>query len=154
MQRLRLDGVAKPACPFPLGENSLYIAYYASAEMGCHLALDWDLPYSLLDLFCEFRCQTNGLALPAGNGLLGALSIHGLEHIPLWRKKEMRELALRGGPYSSEEQLALLDYCQTDVDALVASAAKDGSRDFNRPCPDSWSLHAGCGQNGVGWNSG
>ncbi len=88
--------------------------------MGCHLALDWDLPHSLLDLFCEFRCQTNGLALPAGNGLLGALSIHGLEHIPLVDKEEMRELALRGGTYSTAEQLALLDYCQTDVDALVA----------------------------------
>ena len=92
--------------------------------MGCHLALDWDLPHSLLDLFCEFRCQTNGLALPAGNGLLGALSIHGLEHIPLTEKKEMRELALRGGPYSSAEQLALLDYCQTDVDPLVALLPK------------------------------
>ena len=74
LQRLWLDGVAKPACPLPLGENSLYIAYYASAEMGCHLALDWTLPDYLLDLFCEFRCLTNGLSLPAGNGLLGALS--------------------------------------------------------------------------------
>ena len=32
----------------------------------------------------------------------------------------MRELALRGGPYTVAERLALLDYCQTDVDALVA----------------------------------
>ncbi len=92
--------------------------------MGCHLALDWDLPNFILDLFCEFRCQTNGLPLPAGNGLLGALSIHGLEHIPLVEKEEMRQLALRGGPYSSAEQLALLDYCQTDVDALVALLPK------------------------------
>ena len=93
LERLWLDGVAKLTCPLPMGENSLYIAYYASAEMGCHLALDWDLPNFILDLFCEFSCQTNGLALPAGNGLLGALSIHGLEHIPLPEKKEMRELA-------------------------------------------------------------
>ena len=109
--QLWLDGVAKPACPLPLGGNSLYIAYYASAEMGCHLALDWDLPNFILDLFSEFRCQTNGLKLPVRNNLLGALSIHGLEHIPLVEKEEMRELALRGGPYSSAEQLALLDYC-------------------------------------------
>jgi hypothetical protein len=33
-------------------------------------------------------------------------------------KQEMRELAMRGGPYSAEERIALLDYCQTDVDAL------------------------------------
>ena len=62
LQRLWLDGIAKPVCPFPLGENNLYVAYYASAEMGCHLALDWTLPDYPLDLFCEFRCQTNGLA--------------------------------------------------------------------------------------------
>ena len=96
------------------------MAYYASAEMGCHLALDWDLPNFILDLFSEFRCRTNGLKLLVRNNLLGALSIHGLEHIPLTKKKEMRELALRGGPYSDKEQADLLDYCQTDVDALVA----------------------------------
>ncbi len=92
--------------------------------MGCHLALDWDLPNFILDLFCEFRCQTNGLKLPVKNNLLGALSIHGLEHIPLVEKEEMRQLALRGGAYTSAEQLALLDYCQTDVDALVALLPK------------------------------
>ena len=107
-----------------MGENTLYVAYYASAEMGCHLTLNWDLPHILLDLFCEFRCQTNGLKLPVRNNLLGALSIHGLEHISLVEKEEMRELALRGGPYSSAEKLALLDYCQTDVDALVALLPK------------------------------
>ncbi|MEK9702119.1 MAG: DNA polymerase, partial [Deltaproteobacteria bacterium] len=108
----------------PMGENSLYVAYYASAEMGCHLALDWTLPDYLLDLFCEFRCQTNGLSLPAGNGLLGALSAYGLEHIPLVEKEELRQLALRGGPYNAAEQVALLDYCQSDVDALVALLPK------------------------------
>jgi len=120
LERLWLDVVDKPVCPLPMGENSLYVAYYASAEMGCHLALNWTLPNYLLDLFCEFRCQTNGVALPAGKGLIGALSANGLEHIPMVEKEEMRELAMRGGPYSPEEQVALLDYCQTDVDALVA----------------------------------
>ena len=88
LQRLWLDGVAKPVCPFSLGENSLYVAYYASAEMGCHLALDWTLPDNLLDLFCEFRSHHNGLSLPAGQGLIGALSVNGLEHIPLTEKEE------------------------------------------------------------------
>jgi len=111
-------------CPLPMGENNLYVAYYASAEMGCHLALDWSLPKHLLDLFCEFRCLTNGLSLPAGNGLLGALSAYGLEHIPLAEKEELRQLALRGGPYSAAEQVALLDYCQSDVDALVTLLPK------------------------------
>ncbi len=88
--------------------------------MVCHLALDWTLPDYILDLFCEFRCRSNRVALPAGKGLIGALSACGLEHIPMVEKKEMRELAMRGGPYSPEEQVGLLDYCQTDVDAPVA----------------------------------
>ena len=54
LERFWLDGVAKLTCPLPMGENSLYIAYYASAEMNCHLSLGWPLPNSLLDLFCEF----------------------------------------------------------------------------------------------------
>ena len=31
----------------------------------------------------------------------------------------MRELAMRGGPFTAGEQAALLDYCETDVEALA-----------------------------------
>jgi DNA polymerase I-like protein with 3'-5' exonuclease and polymerase domains len=34
-------------------------------------------------------------------------------------KEEMRQLAMRGGAYTEAERLALLDYCQEDVDALA-----------------------------------
>ena len=30
----------------------------------------------------------------------------------------MRELVLRGGPWSDDERRQILDYCQTDVDCL------------------------------------
>ena len=36
----------------------------------------------------------------------------------------MRELALRGGPWTVEEQQALLDYCETDVTALAGLLEK------------------------------
>ena len=124
LMRLWLEGVDKPTCPLPMGENSLYVAYYATAEMNCHLVLGWPFPKNLLDLSCEFRCQTNGLSLPAGKGLIGALSAKGLEHISFTEKEEMQQLALRGGPYSAVEEHALTDYCQTDVDALVALLPK------------------------------
>ncbi|NLY28689.1 MAG: site-specific integrase [Alcaligenaceae bacterium] len=57
------DGLKGPA-PFDLGPQSLYVVYYASAEMGCHLALGWPLPANVLDLYAEFRVQTNGRVLP------------------------------------------------------------------------------------------
>jgi len=104
--------------PFPVGDDALVIAYYASAEMGCHLALGWPLPAHLLDLFTEFRVLTNGLTTPCGAGLLGALAWFDLPAAEAVEKETMRALALRGGPYTPDEREALLDYCESDVVAL------------------------------------
>lgn len=107
-----------PEAPIALGPSVLYVAYYASAEFGCHLAMNWPMPVYVLDLFAEFRNLTNGKPIPCGNGLIGALTYYGLDSIAAAEKAEMRELALRGGTYTEAEQTALLDYCQSDVDAL------------------------------------
>src|SRR5215217_4270639 len=37
--------------PYSTGPDSLFVAYYASAEIGCHLALGWPIPSRTLDLF-------------------------------------------------------------------------------------------------------
>ena len=97
----------------------MFVAYYASAELGCFLALGWPLPAHILDLYAEFRVETNGLDLPCGRGLLGALQFYGLDHMDAAEKGEMRDLALRGGPYSTAEREALLAYCAADVAALA-----------------------------------
>ena len=67
------------APPYSTDASALFVAYYASAEIGCHLALGWPVPTRVLDLFTEFRNRTNGLSTPAGAGLLGALAYFGLE---------------------------------------------------------------------------
>jgi len=105
--------------PFPTGENALSVAYYASAEMDCFHALGWPHPVHVLDLFTEFRCLTNGLRLAHGSGLLGALLHYGLPSIGGEQKDAMRDLVLTGGPWGDAEQLAILDYCETDVVALA-----------------------------------
>jgi hypothetical protein len=105
--------------PYAIDQQTLLVAYYASAELGCHLALGWELPSYILDLFCEFRNMTNGLTTPCGVGLLGALTYFGLSAIDAADKENMRQLALRGGEYSDHEKQALLDYCESDVDALA-----------------------------------
>lgn len=112
-----LAGLCKP--PFPTGADSLVIAYYAAAEMGCFLALGWKLPSNVLDLYVEFRCIMSGCCPPCGYGLLGALAAYGLDGLDVVEKKAMQELAQRGAPFTPEERGALLDYCQSDVDALV-----------------------------------
>lgn len=107
------------APPFPTGEGALCVAYYASAEMDCFRVLGWALPDNLLDLFAEFRCLTNGLRLGNGSGLLGALLYYGLPSIGGEQKDAMRDLVLTTGPWTAAQQLAILDYCETDVVALA-----------------------------------
>ena len=105
--------------PFSFGDDSLFVAYYSSAEWGCHLALGWHLPRRILDLYAEFSCLTSGLQRPCGRGLLGALSYYGLDGIEAAEKDAMRALVLRGGPWSEAERAAILDYCQSDVDSMA-----------------------------------
>ena len=91
--RLWQDELGQP--PFHLGPDSLYVAYYSSAEWGCHLALGWPLPCRILDLYVEFRSLTSGMTTPCGSGLLGALSYYGLDGIDSAEKDDMRQLVLR-----------------------------------------------------------
>jgi DNA polymerase-1 len=107
-----------PAAPFSVGPETLVVAYYASAELGCFRALGWPTPARVLDLFTEFRDRTNGLELTAGRGLVGALVFYGLDHIGATDKDEMRAIAIRGAPFTNSERVALLEYCESDVVAL------------------------------------
>ncbi len=105
--------------PYPTGPDTLFVAYFASAELGCHLALGWPLPARVLDLYAEFRDRTNGLRPPSGSGLLGALAWYGLDALAAAEKEDMRALVMRGGPWSESERVAVLDYCESDVRALA-----------------------------------
>lgn len=107
------------APPYSTGPDALFVAYFASAELGCHIALGWEQPARVLDLYVEFRNRTNGLPTASGSGLLGALAYFGLDGIGALEKDGMRELILRGGPWSADERAAILDYCESDVRALA-----------------------------------
>jgi hypothetical protein len=115
--------------PFRTDLGVLFVAYLASAELSCFLALGWAMPRFVIDLYAEFRLMTSGLQAPCGHGLLGALAYFGLSGgVDELTKDEMRELAQRGGPFTGQEQADLLAYCRTDVDALaqLLPAMRDG----------------------------
>jgi len=105
--------------PYDTSSDSLFVAFYASAEIGCHLSLGWELPVFVLDLFTEFRVKTNGNPPSCGSGLLGALIWHGIDAMDSTEKDSMRELAIRGGPFSKQERKNLIEYCESDVKALA-----------------------------------
>ena len=98
------------APPYAIGPDVLFVAYYASAELGRYRVLGWPMPERILDLFTEFRARTNGLNTPAGNSLLGALAYFGLDGIGADEKEDMRALILRDGPWSEDERIGILDY--------------------------------------------
>ena len=104
--------------PFGTEPDIVFVAYYASAELGCFLSLGWQMPVRILDLFTEFRNLTNGWPTVAGNSLLGALMHFGLDGIGAGEKEQMRERISRGGPWAKGERQAILDYCESDVVAL------------------------------------
>ena len=104
-----------PSPPFPIGPDSLIVAYYASAELGCFRALNWPMPGNMLDLFTEFRARTNGTDWLEGRSLLAALQYYGLSTIGSEQKDNMRQLILRGGPWTAQERADILDYNAGDV---------------------------------------
>jgi DNA polymerase-1 len=108
-----------PKPPYRIDSKTLVVAYYASAELTCHLALGWPLPSNILDLFIEFRRLTNHSAekQPPAR-LLDALEFFKLDSIGLSSKEHWRDVILRGGPWSEEEWTGILDYCESDVEAL------------------------------------
>jgi len=129
---------------FPLPVEDTFIAYFLPAEVGAMLALGWEPPPRMWDLYPVFRQITNvepkeyvgryGLLHAADffcggpSPLYGALDTSGF-------KSDSRELAMRGEPYSSEEWEILQRYCEADVDttariARVVMARKDFNQDL------------------------
>ena len=117
--RVRLWGGELHLCPFSCEDDELFVAYYASAEASCFDVLGWRRPRQMLDLFAEFRRLTNGAGNSHGNSLIGALLHFGLPTIGGEEKTAMRDLIMHGSPWTYEEKLQILEYCESDVDALL-----------------------------------
>src|SRR6266511_1721341 len=89
-----LDGTVPGAPPYGTDDDTLLVAFYESAEWGCHLAQGWPMPRRVLDLYAEFSNLTAGTRPPAGRGLLGALAYFGLPAVETVEKESMRQLAM------------------------------------------------------------
>jgi hypothetical protein len=107
--------------PFRTDSRVLYVCFVANAEIGCHLVLDWPIPKNIIDLNAEFRNLTNGHIVPAGKGLIGALTYFGIPTISSKEKDEIRNRIIRGFPFTDSERRTILDYAKGDVNGLLLS---------------------------------
>src|SRR5262249_27015309 len=88
---LRDDFPATP--PYGTGPDSLILAYAATAELRCHLALDWPLPENVIDLFTESRLRFNFPGPERGKGgLFETLDRFDIPHINPVEKKRLQKL--------------------------------------------------------------
>src|SRR5215472_10122874 len=93
-----------PAAPFDTGPQALFVSYSAPAELGCFLQLGWPFPLNILDLYVEYRCVRNIGDGKGKRGLIDALIHYGLAHLDPDVKTGMRQLAMRGGPWTAQEE--------------------------------------------------
>jgi hypothetical protein len=111
--------------PYRLDNDVLIIAYANSAEFGFHIACGWKQPACSIDAYIEFRHHVNDGRITSGDrekgfyGIGGALRYFGEDGIDTAHKKDMRDRILQGPPFSNQERADILDYCQSDVDALA-----------------------------------
>lgn len=103
----------KVNCPIDFNEEDLVVAHNFSAEASCFGVLNWDLPPNICCTMAEYRNLTNGIKFKYS--LLEVCNAFKISCIESDEKEEMRDLALRGWPYSKKEQKDLLQYCSTDV---------------------------------------
>ena len=124
--------------PFPTDASTLFCAYYNGAEFNAFRALGWPLPERSIDLCAEFKALTNGVSMPNGRGLLGALLHFGLPHMDAIEKKSMQALAMRGGPYTEAETnyRRLLRAGRRCPGPIVRAAGDARAVCGPRPCPD------------------
>jgi DNA polymerase I len=130
--RIWLDGNQQPF-QLPCDEDTLWVSYVATAELRSMLALGHPLPKHVLDLYVENRWLHNIQESKQERkqkqeekffGLATTLRRFGCYSIGNDEKEAMRDLILRGGLYTEQQQNEILDYCESDVNGLDALLPK------------------------------
>ena len=109
--------------PIPTGPEHLFVPYYGSAELGCYLALGWEFPEAIFDVYVAFvmamygRLSREQMRQKGWRSLVGAVAFVTGEQNAFPEKKAMRELAIRGAPFTDDEMSQLLEYCLDDARA-------------------------------------
>jgi DNA polymerase-1 len=131
--RIWLNDNQENALQLPCDEDTLWVSFVAVAELRSMLALHHPLPKRVLDLWVENRWLCNIQESPSERArkkdenalsLVATLRRFGCDSMAAEEKEVMIELILRGGPYTTQQKLEILDYCEADVNGLDALLPK------------------------------
>jgi DNA polymerase-1 len=109
--------------PFDVGPDTLVISYAATAELGCDLALGFEVPTNVICTFVETCAALNGLDAYGLErkrpSLLEACDLYGIPHMTKAHKTEMRDLILNHKHYTEDQWAKIRGYNIEDVDADI-----------------------------------
>ena len=120
MWREELQAAKRP--PFDIGDDTLFVAYSAQAEMMCFIALGWQFPVHIFDQHTAYLAATN-ILLPYNpdekrtkerkrlSDACRRYGIAGWEHID----KEEIAKDIGEGRWHQYGQEGVYDYCEEDV---------------------------------------
>jgi len=148
MWRDDLRSTAHP--PFDLGDDSVFVAYAAQAELTCFKVLGWPFPRYVFDLHTAYLAVSNVL-LPYNpdetrtrprKRLPDACRAYGIEG---WDRIDKEEIAqdIGEGRWRKHGREAVLTYCEEDVrmTTLLLAAMLRGRRDVFPPVDTDRVLH-------------
>lgn len=104
------DSVIVPKFDF---ETTLFVCFYATAEVGCFLKTYQGRPPFIFDCWTEYaKLYKNRKQL----SMLAAASAYGADKVMSKEDKEAnRDLIIKQDTWSKEEKQKILDYCERDV---------------------------------------
>jgi hypothetical protein len=124
--RERVEIMLEPdtPCPFSMAKDELFFLFAADADILTFIAMkSWPIPLIVIDPRVEWIRIDNGgdqykpgRPEKKGYSLLDAARTYRVPATSEGNKKYWRDVAIRGGPFTREEQQGLLRYCRTDVD--------------------------------------
>jgi hypothetical protein len=111
---------AHSKAPFAVAPSTLFVGFKTEAELTCFLALGWQLPCHVIDLYSEWRHRSNGMPNPLPeNSLINVAAHYGIDTTSAAAKEHFRAMFIVDAPFSPKQREEALDYNEGDVRATM-----------------------------------
>ena len=102
-------------------QETLFVSFYAPAEVGSFLNLYFGRPNAVWDVYVEnAKLYKTKRSFKGGLNLLNTANAYGIKNIMSEQEKKLeRDLILEQQTYTPDEELRILNYCQRDVETTA-----------------------------------